>query len=83
VLREQRARGREWLVGTRLGAADLMWAAFSNMLLPLPHSACPMPDWMRRLYTAEHPDVNAALDPALLEHRDRVFGDVIGLPLDF
>lgn len=82
-LREQRARGRAFLVGERLSAADLMWAAFSNMLAPLPRALCPMSDFMRSMYTATHPDVLAALDPELLAHRDRIFRDVVGLPLDF
>jgi glutathione S-transferase len=82
-LREQRARGSSYLVGTRLSALDLMWAAFSNMVAPLPAPQCPMPDWMRPMYAADHPDVKAALEPGLLEHRDRIFRDVIGLPLDF
>jgi glutathione S-transferase len=83
TLREQRRLGRSFLVGERLSAADLMWAAFSNALAPLPHEVCPMPAWLRALFSLEHPDVRAALDPALLEHRDRVFRDGVGLPLDF
>ena len=31
-----------FLVGDRLSAVDLAWAAFSNMLAPLPHALCPM-----------------------------------------
>jgi hypothetical protein len=82
-LRLQRGRGSEYFIGTRLSALDLVWPAFSNMLAPLPHELCPMPDYMRKLYTVAYPDVKAALDPLLFEHRDRLFRDVIGLPLDF
>lgn len=82
-LREQRARGSAYFVGTRLSALDLAWAAFSNMLAPLPHELCPMPDYIRKLYTVAYPEVKAALDPILFEHRDRMFREVIGLPLDF
>jgi len=82
-LGEQRARGSAFLVGSHLSALDLMWAAFSNMVAPLGPAQCPMPDWMRPMYTADHPEVKAALDPGLLDQRDRIFRDVIGLPLDF
>jgi glutathione S-transferase len=82
-LREQRGRGRAFLVGEQLSAADLMWAAFSNMCAPLPHALCPMSDFMRSMYTCADPKVVGEIDPALLEHRDRIFRDVIGLPLDF
>jgi len=82
-LREQRRRESTYFIGARLSALDLVWAAFSNMLAPLPHELCPMPDYIRKLYTVAYPDVKAALDPILFEHRDRLFREVIGLPLDF
>lgn len=82
-LREQRGRASAYFIGQRLCALDLVWAAFSNMLAPLPHELCPMPDYMRKLYTVAYPEVKAALDPLLFEHRDRMFREVIGLPLDF
>jgi glutathione S-transferase len=82
-LREQSGRGSAYFIGARLSALDLVWAAFSNMLAPLPHELCPMPDYMRKLYTVAYPEVKAALDPLLFEHRDRLFRDAIGLPLDF
>jgi glutathione S-transferase len=82
-LRAQRQRGSAYLVGDRLSGADLAWAAFSNMCAPLPHAQCPMPDFMRSMYTCADPQVVAALDPILLEHRDRLFRETIGLPLDF
>jgi glutathione S-transferase len=82
-LRAQRARGSAFLVGDRLSAVDLAWAAFSNMCAPLAHADCPMSDFMRSMYSCAEPQVVAALDPVLIEHRDRLFRDVIGLPLDF
>jgi glutathione S-transferase len=82
-LRAQRERGSPFFVGERLSAVDLAWAAFSNMLAPLPHAHCPMSEFMRAMYTCRDPGVLRALDPALLEHRDRIFRELIGLPLDF
>jgi len=35
------------------------------------------------MYTETDPTVLAALDPRLLEHRDRIYRDWLELPLDF
>jgi hypothetical protein len=82
-LRTERAAGRDYFIGGALSALDLYWAAFSNMLVPLPADQCPMPDWLRPIYDASTRPGIAAPDPLLLEHRDRVFAEQIGLPLDF
>mgnify|MGYP005839990263 CR=1 FL=1 len=76
------ARG-EWLAGATLSAADLYWAAFSIMLQPLPREVNPMPDLLWQLYCPGSAEVAAALTPRLLAHRERVWRDHIGLPLDF
>jgi glutathione S-transferase len=82
-LHAQRARGSEYLVGARLGAADLYWACFSQMVGPLPKEVNPMPDYVWRLYSQSPAEVTAALDPILFEHRDRIYQRHIGLPLDY
>jgi hypothetical protein len=56
-----------------LSALDVYWTAFSNLLDPLPKEQNPMPETLRRGFTAADPVVNAALDPPLLEHRTRIF----------
>lgn len=80
-LARQQAAGSAFLAGDRLSVLDLYWASFSMMLAPLPQAVNPMPDWLRPLYSKLDPAVEAALDPALLTHRDRVYADAIGLPL--
>lgn len=82
-LLSQRERGSRFMVGDDLSAADLYWAAFSEMLDPLPHEQCPMNAGMRSAYTLADPDVRKAADPILLEHRDFVFDAYLELPLDF
>lgn len=82
-LERQRERGSAWMVGERLSALDLIWAAFATMLAPFPHELCPMSEPMRALYDHRTPDVEAALDPLLLEHRERVYREHLTLPLDF
>jgi hypothetical protein len=42
-----------------------------------------MPAYMRVPYTDIGPVIAAALDPLLIEHRDMMFREHIGLPLDF
>ncbi len=82
-LRRQREAGSRYLVGSRLSACDLHWACFSLFVSPLPPEECAMPDFMRANYTHLTPEMARALDPALLEHRDFIFREHIGLPLDF
>jgi glutathione S-transferase len=81
-LREQRAAGREFLVGDRLSAVDLYWATFCNLVAPLPPSQLPMPEDRRAQFGALEPEVKAALDPALLEHRDRIYRQYLRLPVE-
>ena len=82
-LHRQKAAGSDYLVGRQLSACDLHWAAFCGFVAPLPPELCPMPDFMRHNYTHLTPALAAALDPILLEHRDRVYRRHITLPMDF
>jgi len=82
-LQQQRARDRTYLVGERLSALDLYWATFAAILAPLPDEVCPLQPYMRQAYTETDPKVLAALDPALLEHRDFIYQNHLELPLDF
>ncbi|MGH7822208.1 MAG: hypothetical protein ACREQ9_20795 [Candidatus Binatia bacterium] len=81
-LREQRERGRRFLVGASFSALDLYWAAFAALVKPLPPESCRMPQWLRTSYTIEDAELGAAVDPALLEHRDRIYRDHLELPID-
>ena len=82
-LAAQKAAGSRYLVGSALSAADLYWAAFSVLLDPMPAEACPIPEMLRGWYTNVGPVVAAAIDPALFEHRDRIYRDHLPLPMDF
>ena len=83
TLREQQQRGSGYLVGDGLTAADLQWAAFAVMLKPMPPELCPIPRFLRGWYEDIGPVVAAALDPALLAHRDRIYRDHLPLPMSF
>jgi len=71
-----------YLIGDRLSALDIYWAYFSQLRLTLPAEACPMPGGMRRSYEKAN-EVLGPCDPALIERRDFIFREHIGLPLDF
>lgn len=79
----QRAEGQRFLVGNALSALDIYWAAFAALLDPLPDELCPMPEGLRGQYGNVGPVVEAALDPALLAHRDAIYREFLVLPLDF
>lgn len=83
LLRRQRERGGRFLLGARLTALDLYWAAFAALLDPMPNEACPLPDALRGMYATRDPVIREALDPALLAHRDLVYREFLPLPMDF
>lgn len=80
--RAQREQGRRFLVGDQLSAVDLYWAAFAALVKPLPPDLCAMPDWLRKSYTIADASLLAAIDPSLLEHRDRIYRDHLALPIE-
>jgi len=79
-LAAQRERGRPGLVGDAISAVDLYWAAAAGILSPLSEELCPMNPMMRAQYGARHPLIDAALDPALLAHRDAVYARYMECP---
>jgi glutathione S-transferase len=82
-LERQRAAGSRYFVGQHLSAPDVYWACFSQLIGPMPHEACPMSEDMRGIYSYITPEIAAAVDPALLRHRDMVWQQHIGLPMEF
>jgi glutathione S-transferase len=80
-LAAQRAAGKRYLIGDRLSAVDIYWAAMAALVAPLPADVCAMPEMLRGLYGNPGPRVAAALDPALLEHRDRIYRDHMEFPI--
>ena len=81
-LRAQQKAGCRYLIGERLTALDIYAAAMLGIAAPLSDAVCPMPDAMRVMYASPHPLLEAALDPILLEHRDFVYRQHLGLPVE-
>ncbi len=80
-LHAQRDAGSGYLVGSTLTAADIWLATFAALLAPLPPEQCPMPDAFRAAFSQMDDATRAALDPILLEHRDRIYAEHLELPL--
>lgn len=82
-LKSQRERGSQFFIGDRLSALDIYWASFMNLLAPLPKENCPMPEDWRPAFVATDPQIVEALDPLLVEHRDRIFWAYFRNPMEF
>lgn len=82
-LETQKARGSRYFVGDSVTACDIHWACFSALLDPLPHEVNPMPDWLRVSYSYLGPVLENHKHSILLEHRNNMFEQHLGLPLDF
>lgn len=81
--RENVARGGDYLVGDRLTALDIFWTCSSTLVAPFPEAYCPMPDFYRKFSERVGRLVGDTLDPALIEHRERIIADHFPLPMQF
>jgi len=84
-LSRQRARGRRHLVGDRLSALDIYWAAGCGFLDPMPEDRCPMYTKYRKpfLYGCPNEAIAKALTSELREHRDFIYEEYLQLPMVF
>ena len=80
-LHTQRAAGSPYYIGTRPSAVDVYSATFSGMFRPLPHEQCAMDAATRQAFDLRDPVTEAALDPIVLAHRDRMYAEHLELPL--
>ncbi len=82
-LASQQAAGRRYLIGDRLSALDIYWAASCGLLDPMPPERCPMADAFRGAYGNRDPRIAAALTPALRAHRDFIYDTHLEMPIVF
>lgn len=82
-LAKQQAAGRRYLIGDRLSALDIYWAASCGLLDPMPPERCPMADAFRGAYGNRDPRIDAALTPALRAHRDFIYDTHLEMPIVF
>ena len=82
-LARQQAAGRRYLIGDRLSALDIYWAASCGLLDPMPPERCPMADAFRGAYGNRDARIAAALTPALRAHRDFIYDTHLEMPIVF
>jgi len=80
-LKAQHKAGSRYYVGHALSAVDIYSAAVMAMFAPLPETQCKMDEGMRAAFGLRGAAAAAALDPALLGHRDMMYADHLELPL--
>jgi glutathione S-transferase len=82
-LSSQQARGNRYLVGDRLSALDIYWAACCGILDPMPPDRCPMVDSFRGVYGNTDPRIEKALTRELRAHRDFIYDEHLEMPVVF
>jgi glutathione S-transferase len=80
-LKEQRRAGSRYYVGDALTAVDIYSATALAMFVPLPPGQCQIEGSTRAAFESRDPQIEAALDPILVQHRDMIFAERLELPL--
>lgn len=81
-LKAQKEKGSEYLVGTSVSAADFYWAAFSNFVALQPAEEMPVNPQARPMFENTPAEIITAIDPILIEHRDRIMRKYYKLPVE-
>ena len=81
-LAEQQSRGERYFIGNQLSALDIYWAGVSHLIDPLPASQCPMLEDFRPMYRNTDSSVGAAATERLMTHREFIYSEHLGLPMD-
>ena len=82
MLKAQQSAGSDFFIGNSVTAVDFYWASFSNLFDLLPPEKCPMPEQARPTFTSMADGLRAAVDPILIEHRDRIMAAHFKLPME-
>jgi len=80
-LRARREAGSDYFIGGSLTALDIYSAVSMAMFVPLPPEQCAMRESTRAAFGLRDKETDAAVDPILIEHRDRVYANHLELPL--
>ncbi len=72
-----------YLLGDKLTALDIYLAATFNIIVPLTEAECPgMHPALRQAFKTGDPEMIAAVPAVLREHRDRMYKEHLGLPVE-
>lgn len=82
ILKVQAQQDSKFLVGNSITAADFYWAAFSNFIVLQSQDECPVNPQARPMFENTPSEITAAIDPILIEHRDRIMRTYCKLPLE-
>jgi glutathione S-transferase len=80
-LKERRQAGSRYYIGDALTAVDIYSATCMALFMPLPPAQCQMDAPTRAAFESRDDGIEAALDPILFEHRDRIYAERLELPL--
>jgi glutathione S-transferase len=80
-LAAQHRAGSRYYVGEAPTAVDVYSAACMAMFCPLPEAQCKMDAATRAAFANRDPQIEAALDPIVLAHRDMMYAQHLELPL--
>ena len=81
-LKTQQQAGSEFFVGNSITPVDFYWTAFSNLFALMPPEICSMAKESRAMFEAMDDSVRNAIDPILIEHRDRIMANYFKIPME-
>jgi glutathione S-transferase len=81
TLKAQKAKGSDYIIGQSVTAVDFYWAAFSNFVVLQSTDDIMLDASYRPMFENTPAEIVKAVDPILLEHRDRMMRDHFGVPL--
>jgi len=82
ILNAQSENGSDYIIGDSVTAVDFYWAAFSNLAAIQSPEECPLDPSIRPMFERVVPEVSAAVDPILIEHRDRIMHSYFKIPME-
>ncbi|MEM7542532.1 MAG: hypothetical protein AAF384_13260, partial [Pseudomonadota bacterium] len=82
TLKAQQARGKSYFIGDHLTALDIYWSGMSHLIEPIAEDKNPMIPDFRPMYQNYDPDIAAAAADTLMPHRDFIYEEHLGLPMD-
>jgi glutathione S-transferase len=81
ALLDDRLKQSPFLMGEALTAADLWWAAFANLIEPLPQDMMPLAEPVRAMLQQHDGDITGAFTGRLSDHRRRIYQDWLEVPV--
>ena len=82
TLTDQHANGSEYFVGKSVSAADFYWAAFCDFFEIRSLEVIPIDPAFHSMFEMIEPEVKAAIDPIVLEHRERMISAHFKVPME-